>query len=205
MTGVQSGSRSPSLVRTRSSPPAAAACWRLRQLANSSGRGCGRVAQITGLAVGTRAPPYLARTSLRKRLSGRRMEGDCGLQARCSGERPARTRGCPGGRMAWPAVGHAAPATLELCHPFKNLPKVETGTRGQQTALAAGAGLPPDTACHLMFSPYSAAVLVVVKPQRGRGRRDVMVDSAARLRRAGIARGDPEDPRHIWSHACQRC
>lgn len=56
--------------------------------------------------------------------------------------------------MAWPAVGHAVPATLELCRPFKNLPKVETGTRGQQTALAAGAGLPPDTACHLMFSPY---------------------------------------------------
>ena len=70
--------------------------------------------------------------------------------------------------MAWPAAGHAVPATLELCRPFKNLPKVETGTRGQQTAPAAGAGLLPDTACHLMFSPYPAAILVVVKPQRGR-------------------------------------
>ena len=70
--------------------------------------------------------------------------------------------------MAWPAVGHAVPATLELRRPGKNLPKVEAGTRGQQTALAAGAGLPPDMACHLMFSPYPAAILVVVKPQRGR-------------------------------------
>jgi hypothetical protein len=41
-----------------------------------------------------------------------------------------------------------------------------------------------------MFSPYPAAILAVVKPQRGRGCRDVVVDSAARLRRAGIARGE---------------
>lgn len=42
-----------------------------------------------------------------------------------------------------------------------------------------------------------AAILVVVKPQRGRSCCDVVVDSAARLRRAGIARGEPDDPRHI--------
>lgn len=39
-----------------------------------------------------------------------------------------------------------------------------------------------------------AAILVVVKPQRGRGCCDVVADSAARLRRAGIARGEPDDP-----------